>query len=198
MVKKGFSVGVKLQVPELAPFLLSTNADTAPTASPTTGSQSDSPPPLADNAQQRKANIHKNFGPVSLQSVNMHFANGGIEFEFDAGFKLGPLVLSFEGFELGSSLSHFSPTASLTGLGLEYHANDLEIEGVFNHQNSQYLGEFVYSMPLQQISVMGIYEDKDEPSIFLYGALCKPMGGPPFCFVEGVAVVYPEVCNLFL
>ncbi|MEL7148395.1 MAG: DUF6603 domain-containing protein, partial [Bacteroidota bacterium] len=54
--------------------------------------------------------------------------------------------------------------------------------------NGSYEGMFTLSMSKLQLAALGAYEnDHGKPSMFIYGVLDEPMGGPPFLFVMGVA-----------
>jgi hypothetical protein len=139
-----------------------------------------------------QGNVDKTFGPVHIQSVFLGFKDGDLTITIDASIKFGPLVLGFDQLEIGSPINKFEPEIGLKGLSLDYSKNDFAIEGAFlNQGGGEYSGMFSLSLTKLQLTAIGSYKDDNgSPSLFVYGLLDEPLGGPAFCFVEGVAVAF--------
>lgn len=135
--------------------------------------------------------IKKQLGPVYLDSLGFSYENDVLNIIFNASLTLGTISMDFDDLEIGSPLSHFDPHGSLKGLSMGYHTDDVSIEGAFVHEGQEYDGMFVLSLTKFQLAAIGAYEEHNgSPSIFLYGVLDEPLGGPAFMFVEGLAVAF--------
>ena len=150
----------------------------------------------ANSTADSQGNVNKTFGPIHIRSVSMNFVGGDLNFIIDASIAFGPLIMGFDGLEIGSPLSSFDPHASLKGLSLDYHKKDFAIEGAFlrgtdSAGQAEYSGMFALSMTKLQLTAIGSYtDDHGDPSLFIYGLMDEPLGGPAFCFVEGLALAF--------
>jgi len=150
--------------------------------------------------------VGKTYGPLTIQSAGLGMSNGKVTLHFSGSLHIGPLGLQLMGFELATPIDQFDPSVSLNGLGLEVEKPPLTLQGLFlegqvevpeQGANGQvttttitaYTGEF--SVGYKQYGLTGIGSYATLPdgsaSLFLYGFLGAPLGGPPFCFVTGVA-----------
>lgn len=162
-------------------------ADASSTSAPGTAAASAS----ASNAHTFTISIKKHLGPFYLDSLGFSFLNDDLNIIFNASVAMGPLTLGFDNLEIGSSLTHFSPYADLEGMSLDYHTDDFSIEGAFLHEDSEYSGMFTLSLTKFQLSAIGSYSaNNGHPSLFLYGVLDEPLGGPAFMFVDGLALAF--------
>lgn len=139
-----------------------------------------------------KGNVNKTFGPVHIQSVNLGFTGGDLTVTIDASIKFGPLTLGFYELQIGSPINEFDPEFNLKGLTLDYHKSDITVAGAFlNQGGGEYSGMFELALTKLQLSAIGSYKnDNGNPSLFIYGLLNEPLGGPAFFFVEGVAAAF--------
>ncbi len=138
--------------------------------------------------------IQKSLGPVYFDKVGGQYKTQTLTFMLDASLSLGGLTLSLDGLSVGSSIKQFSPEFNLHGLGINYEKGGLEIGGAFLHQKNQstqedeYDGMVVLKTELLSLSALGSYTKHDgHTSLFIYGVLGYPLGGPAFFFVTGLA-----------
>ena len=115
---------------------------------------------------------------------------------FDAAISAGGLTLTLEDLSVGSQLTKFTPQFSLHGLGIDYSAGDVEISGAFlkvhvtrdGLEYDEYDGGAIIKTSELSLSALGSYAKPDNyESLFIYGVLNYPFGGPPFFFVTGLA-----------
>ncbi len=153
------------------------------------GTNTTAQPSGGNNAQQ---NVNKSAGPISIQSIGMNLLDEALNLVFQAALAFGPLKLGFEGLSLGSKLSEFSPQVSLKGLSLDYKTEAFSIGGAFLHEGpGDYAGMFTLMVEELQVTAMGAYnENNGNPSIFIFGMMDEPLGGPACCFVEGIAITF--------
>ena len=154
----------------------------------------DSAPTQADG---KWFDIGKTFGPLSIQRVGISYTNGTLIFGLDANIAFGPLALSLQGLGIGSPLNAFSPVFSLTGLGLSYNNPPLEILGAIlrvpdsqlaQGVEFQFDGVLVVKAEDFSLAALGSYAQLATglPSLFVFGQLETPLGGPPAFFVTGL------------
>ncbi|HEU5271284.1 MAG TPA: DUF6603 domain-containing protein, partial [Jatrophihabitans sp.] len=141
--------------------------------------------------------IGKTFGPLQIQRVGIEYANGTVIFALDANIAFGPLALSLQGLGVGSPLNAFSPVFSLTGLGMAYNNPPLEILGAMLRVPAsqldpgvqfQFDGMLVVKAEDFSLAAIGSYAQLTSglPSLFVFGQLEAPLGGPPAFFVTGL------------
>ena len=169
----------------------SSAADVATAATPHSGAHAVS----ADGMQW--VMIQKSFGPVHFERVGIALtAATYITGLLDAALSAGGLTIALDGLSVTSPLSHFDPTFSLRGLGIDYRNGPLEIGGSFLKQTmregentyTSFAGLAVLRNELLSLSAIGSYALKDgHPSLFIYAVLDYPLGGPSFFFVTGLA-----------
>jgi hypothetical protein len=141
--------------------------------------------------------IQKSFGPVSIQRIGAMYQSKGetLWFELDADLAFGPLTLGLEGLGVGSPLKTFSPSFDLRGLAVAYDAPPLEIAGGLVNlappgaHYVEFEGGVVVGTPEFKLQAFGYYGDRPGfASMFLFGDLDYPIGGPPAFFVTGLAL----------
>ena len=140
--------------------------------------------------------IQKSFGPVHFERVGIAYSDGKITGLLDAALSAGGLTIALDGLSVTSPLSHFEPTFSLRGLGIDYQNGPVEIAGSFLKQTRQeggaaytsFAGLAVLRTRQLSLSAIGSYALKDgHPSLFIYAVLDYPLGGPSFFYVTGLA-----------
>lgn len=137
--------------------------------------------------------IQKSFGPVTIQRVGMEYANQSLFFKIDGSMATGGLSIDLIGLSIGSPLSNFEPHFDLAGLGINYQAGPLDIGGAFLNVPAkppvswEYAGEVVVKAESFSLSAVGSYADvSGSPSMFIFGSLDIPLGGPPYFFITGL------------
>jgi hypothetical protein len=179
---------------ELLPTETGGPATGAPTTQGSAPAAQDSAPTKADG---KWFDIGKTFGPLQIQRVGISYTNGTLIFGLDANIAFGPLALSLQGLGIGSPLNAFSPVFSLTGLGLSYNSPPLEILGAIlrvpdsqlaHGVEFQFDGMLVVKAEDFSLAALGSYAQLATglPSLFVFGQLETPLGGPPAFFVTGL------------
>lgn len=146
--------------------------------------------------------IDKTVGPLSLRRMGLKYQDQKVWFLFDTSLSAGSVTLIVDG--LGAGLNpfdllagRFDPAFTLRGLGLEIKG-PAEISGAFLRNRisdprgdyDEFSGVVLIKTEALTISGMGSYADPpwSDPSFFAYAFLDKPIGGPPFFFVTGLAL----------
>lgn len=176
--------------------------DEAAAGSETVPSDSTAALPAAQTGAPSQASgkwfdIGKTFGPLQIQRIGIEYADGTVIFALDANIAFGPLALSLQGLGVGSPLNAFSPVFSLSGLGLSYNSPPLEILGAMLRVPDsqlapgvqfQFDGMLVVKAEEFSLAAIGSYAQLSSglPSLFLFGQLEAPLGGPPAFFVTGL------------
>ncbi|HEX3685587.1 MAG TPA: DUF6603 domain-containing protein [Bryobacteraceae bacterium] len=151
--------------------------------------------------------IQKSFGPVSIQRIGVLYqaATQTLWFQIDATLAFGPLTLDLTGLGIGSPLTSFKPSFFLQGLGLAYNNPPLTVAGALINlapPGADYIefeGGLIVGTGSFQVQVFGYYGTKSGfTSLFIYGGLSYPFGGPPAFFVTGVALGFGYNSNLRL
>ena len=134
--------------------------------------------------------VQKHFGPLSVQKVGLSFdsATKTIGIFLEAELSVSGLTLSVEGLGAVYDLKTKDLTFALSGLGLNFKSGDLEIAGGFLNLDGDFAGKLTIKTKTFSISGLGaVAIVGGEPSIFIYGLLNYPIGGPAFFYVEGLA-----------
>jgi hypothetical protein len=168
----------------------------APVADETSAATPHSEAHIVSDDGMQWAMIQKSFGPVHFERVGIAYRDGKITGLLDAALSAGGLTVALDGLSVTSPLSHFEPTFSLRGLGIDYQNGPLEIAGSFLKQTRQeggaaytsFAGLAVLRTRQLSLSAIGSYALKDgHPSLFIYAVLDYPLGGPSFFYVTGLA-----------
>lgn len=139
-------------------------------------------------------NIQKAIGPVHFERVGVEYRQSKLWVLLSASLTAAGLKISLDGLSLGTSLESFDLKAALRGLGIDYRNDFVEIGGSFSatpakdaDTEPEYSGAVTLKARGLTISAFGKYTTIDQhPSLFIYGRLDYPIGGPPFFFVTGL------------
>ncbi len=198
--------------------------DELPTGSAAETTSTPTPGPVApsDDADAELAgsdrtvkwfNIQKSFGPVHLGRAGIEYNsdNQSILILLDGGMELGPLQVELFGLGIGSSLTSFSPKFNLDGLGISFEAGVVSIKGGLlrvplpNPGDFQFDGFISIVVPSLSISAIGSFARfQGQTSLFIYGAVTIPAGGPIFFQLKGLsfgfgynrALIVPSLNNV--
>lgn len=155
--------------------------------------------------------VGQKVGPFFIESVGLGVKEGRFGINFTGGITVGPLVLELLDFSVSSPIEKFSPSFDLRALAIGYDKAPLTISGILLKSEGEYTdnqGLIVktfgfkggISIGFNQVSIamLGAYDHakkyKDNKlvssfhSLFVYGYLGAPLGGPPFLFVTGLAL----------
>lgn len=146
-----------------------------------------------DNTQWYPLNT--TFGPLYFARIGIQYEKEILWFLLDASISSAGLTLTLEGLSVGSPITKFSPKFNLRGIGIEYESKgNLSIGGSLLRTTvngkDEYSGSIIVQTKTFTISAIGSYTTTEEghPSLFVYGVLDKPIGGPPFLFITGIAL----------
>lgn len=173
------------------------------------------PPPGEDAAAKAEETLSKGslywietgkaIGPLTIRRVGLGYNAPEVVIKLDAGLKLSVLSLSLEGLGISYPLDKFSTKPKeiwenlkfhLDGAAVSFAQGPLTIAGgllkvaVPDHpERLQLDGFLMIQTELFTVSALGAYADLNgTPSLFVFAALQKELGGPPFFFVTGLAV----------
>ena len=153
------------------------------------------PPAAPTESDQVGITIDKTIGPIHITEIGLALTpdttgSSSPSLVISASIKFGPLDLGLIDLEVGPpALIKDVPTISLGGLSLDYQSKTTTIGGELLELDGEYTGGVTLALSKLQISALGSFtKDAGDPSLFIYGLLDEPLGGPAFCFVEGLAV----------
>jgi hypothetical protein len=197
VIPEGLTVSAKMNFGGSEKTLSLPVAGSAQPGNGQTGStQLATPPPAAVPASTDNAKwftVQKTFGPVHFERIGVQYQDAVLSFLLDAALSAAGLTLSLEGLSIGSRLDRFFPQFNLHGLGIDYQGGEVEIGGAFlknadNTEYDEYDGAAIIKTEQFNLSTRGSYAKPDgHPSLFVYGVLNYPIGGPSFFFVTGLA-----------
>ena len=136
--------------------------------------------------------LQKSVGAAQFERLGLSYNSDDNElwFVLDATITSSSMELSLQGLAFGTNLSAFDPDFRLDGIGLSYSASSgLTMKGQFLQADSgDYEGAVIVATKTFSLAALGAFgKVENHPSLFMYGVLDKPIGGPPFFFVEGLA-----------
>lgn len=142
-------------------------------------------------------NVQRSFGPISIARIGVLYQSETqtLWFELDATLMFGPLTMTLQGLGVGSPLSDFAPEFNLQGLGVNYNEPPLTIAGALINlappgaSYVEFAGAVMIGTGEFTVQAFGYYGNRYQfSSMFLFGDLLYPFGGPPAFFVTGVAL----------
>lgn len=148
---------------------------------------------------QKTIKINKSLGPVHIQSLGVGYSNGELEVDISGGIATGPLSFSLQGLGIANPLTKIDPSFSLDGLGINLSAPPITIGGDLlkvdpppDNVTFEYNGEISLGLTQVQVDAWGSYAQmtNGDASLFVNAVLDYPLGGPPFCFVTGLAAAF--------
>lgn len=153
--------------------------------------------------------IQRGFGPVYIEQIGFGVGKDGervvsVSVLIDGKVSLLSLILAVEGLSLGVKWPQdaddaplYSPSAwevDLAGLGVSASTGGVILTGGLSRSPGElpdYVGMISLRFSVYGISAFGGYavvsDDQGQyTSLFIYGALVAPLGGPPAFFVTGI------------
>lgn len=150
---------------------------------------------LAKGGAIRWVDLQKRFGPVHLARIGLGLvkpATGGqaLAVVLDGSLTAGPLEITLDGLGAEYDLQTKQLSFRLDGLALEFSRDPIHISGAFLRlDGGEFAGKVLFRAKTFTLSALGAYgEVQGHPSLFIYGFLDYPIGGPSFFFVEGLAL----------
>jgi hypothetical protein len=153
----------------------------------------------------------KTLGPLSIRRIGLSYeaqrknVEPSIGIKFDAGLQLSFLTLSLEGMGLSYPINKFSTNPQEIWENLKFHLDGaavafsggpltiggglIKVEDPAHPDRLQLDGFLLIRTEIFTITALGSYADMNgTPSLFVFAALQKELGGPSFFFVTGLAV----------
>lgn len=146
--------------------------------------------------------VQKTLGPLTIAQVGAGWMPG-VGLLLDASVTLAGMTLGLRDFSVTFPLSVLTDPlhpsldgvqVGLGGLSLAYEAGTTRISGAFLRvpgaagASDDYVGEALLSTAGFTLGALGAYANAaGGPSLFVFALLQRPLGGPPFFFVTGVA-----------
>lgn len=209
-LSKGLSLSALLQFSGTSTLLAPPISQPSP--SPPAGNSLAQPPVSTSSSADpvKWIDLKKTFGTLYFSRIGVQYQNSEVWFLLDASISAAGLTLTLNGLAVGSPITQFKPKFNLRGLGIEYDSKGaLSIGGALlrtttiNDQGiakDTYGGAVVVKTEAFTLSAIASYTTTDDghPSLFVYGVLDKPLGGPPFFFVTGLALGFAYNRSLIL
>lgn len=131
------------------------------------------------------------FGPLHLDRIGLlwrHDDGNEVAVAIDGRLAVGGLSLSLDGLALHYGIDDHRVSVGLRGLGLEVREDPIRLGGAFLNRDGDFLGRVLLTTEEFTLSAVGAFAMVGgQPSMFVYGVLDEPLGGPVFFFVEGLA-----------
>jgi hypothetical protein len=107
----------------------------------------------------------------------------------DAELSAGPVIFGLDGLGIGLDLKTMTPALTLDGLEAGFSSAGIALSGALIHTGGQYEGTLTLDVAGFNIAAFGAYASPNgTPSFFAYAIVRdRPLGGPPFFFVTGLA-----------
>ncbi|WDF57257.1 DUF6603 domain-containing protein [Mucilaginibacter sp. KACC 22063] len=153
------------------------------------------------NGTQVIVPIQRSFGPLFVDSLGLGWENTEkiLDFLFSGSVELAGLKTTLIGLTIGVPVE--TPTdfsaykLDLQGLDISFEGGSVSVEaGLFKQTNPLcYNGTAVIKGGKFSVLALGSYAEIEnskgnkEPSLFIFGVLNVPLGGPPAFFVTGIA-----------
>jgi len=131
------------------------------------------------------------LGPVKLTRVGYAMPSASasaIDLAFDGSLAVAGLTLGLDGLGAHYDFSSRALKPRLQGLSLDLKRGPLEIGGGFLNNDGDFAGRLVIGTEKFGLHALASFMMLDgAPSMFAFGVLDMPLGGPVFLFVEGLA-----------
>lgn len=133
----------------------------------------------------------KHLGPIHIKRAGHSLdksGGGSLLLALDGDLSIAGLTLSLDGLGAGYEFDTKSLTPHLAGMGLDIKRGKLDVGGAFLNMDGDFSGALNIAMESFALHAMGQFKMLNgTPSIFAFGSLDVPLGGPVFFFVEGLA-----------
>ncbi|QNI71025.1 DUF6603 domain-containing protein [Cyanobium sp. NS01] len=135
--------------------------------------------------------LGRSFGPIHLDRVGLlwqHDNENELAVAIDGRLAVGGLTVALDGLAVHYGIDDHHVNVGLTGLGLDMKEGPIEIGGAFLNRDGDFLGKVLIKTEDFTLSALGAFSMmRGQPSMFIYGILDMPLGGPAFFYVEGLA-----------
>jgi hypothetical protein len=159
-----------------------------PTATPPARPSGGTPATASDGTKWFA--VQQSIGPVAIQKVGLRYSDSKLWALMNASVTVGGLELGLLGLGMGSPLSSFDPSFTVSGVTASLQVGEIAFSGalVGSIDPVNLYGEMSLDMgPVALGALAGYAPYEGDPSFFLYAVLDAPIGGPSFFFVTGVS-----------
>lgn len=137
--------------------------------------------------------VNKSLGPLHVSRLGFATTGVAVTVGIDAGISLGGVSLQaqglgFEAHLMEDGMSFALEHLQIDGFGIDLDRAPLAFSGAFLRSDEEFLGAVTISTEAFALHAVGALQMlQGAPSMFLFGVLDYPIGGPPFFFVKGLA-----------
>jgi hypothetical protein len=137
--------------------------------------------------------VDKSLGPLHVSRLGFATQDKAVTVGVDAGISLGGVSLQAQGLGFDAHLAADGMSFALDhlrieGFGIDLDRDPLAFSGAFLRKGDEFLGAVTISTESFALHAVGALQMlHGAPSMFLFGVLDYPIGGPPFFFVKGLA-----------
>lgn len=132
--------------------------------------------------------VNRKLGPLTIGRVGYATDDKVLDLAIDAGLEVAGLTVTVDGLGARYDFDSRALSPHLRGLGLDVKRGPLEIGGAFLNADGDFLGKVVISGKQFTLNASGAFMMLEgTPSMYAYGVLDMPLGGPAFFYVEGLA-----------
>lgn len=155
--------------------------------------------------------IEKTLGSLQLHRVGIELNGQLIRCILKTRIKVAGIAISLDGLGVTLSLGKLSDLQyTLEGLGITFKGGPLEISGAFSKVEDEnyhtYQGSALVRIKSFSLFAVGSYtipkhpspSESDQTSLFLFGMISVPIGGPPYFYVKGIALGFGYNRNLIM
>ena len=145
-----------------------------------------SPGGLAAQVSWTPVGLH--LGAIELRRIGHAMEGQTITILLDGSVTIAVLTLDLMGLGLAYDLATRTPAFAFLGVGFALHKDPLLVSAAFMNIDGDFAGTASVVTSTFGLTALGAFSEiGGTPSVFLYGVLEYPIGGPPFFFVEGLA-----------
>jgi hypothetical protein len=155
---------------------------------------------LPSKLTTRWVKIDKSVGPLFVKRVGLSYEAPYVAIKFDAGVHLSCITMTLLGFGLSYPLNEITTDVNKIWEKLRFHLDGASVAldmgpvsiagGLLkvNDHPLQLDGTVMVRAQDLSIGALGSYADLNgKPSLFVFAALHKALGGPPYFFITGLA-----------
>lgn len=145
-------------------------------------------PAAAAGADVTWTKVDRALGPLKIARVGYAIDKSMVDLAIDASLEIAGLTISVDGLGVQYAFDTRALTTRLRGLGLDLKQDPLRIGGAFLNAGGDFAGSVVIGTKQFTLSAIGAFGMlAGIPSMFAYGVLDVPIGGPAFFYLEGLS-----------
>jgi hypothetical protein len=150
--------------------------------------------PVRPAPQATWIEVQRSFGPVQFERVGFTVTSDAeLSVLLDASVSIAGLTIGLTGLQASMPIrAPYVPSFDLAGLQVQFSGGAVNITGglakVPGKTPAEYTGDLQVQLAQFGLTMLGSYTTiSGQPSLFAFGVLEAPLGGPAFFFVTGLA-----------